>query len=55
MNYFLRDMLERAIKTFLEAAVATLGVVLVIDDMPWVAVLIYRRWSINMNFDAKNH
>ena len=40
MNYFLKDMGERAIKTFLETAIATLGVVLVVDDMPWVAVLI---------------
>ena len=40
MNYFLKDMGERAIKTFFETAIATLGVVLVIDEMPWVIVLI---------------
>ena len=40
MKYFLKDMSERAIKTFLETFLAMLGAVLVIDEMPWVTVII---------------
>ena len=40
MKYFLKDMSERAIKTFLETFLAMLSVVLVIDEMPWMSVLI---------------
>ena len=40
MKYFIKDMRERAIKTFLETFIATLGVTLAIDEVPWVTVLI---------------
>ena len=40
MKYWIKDMLERAIKTFFETFLATIGVVLVLDDMPWVTVVI---------------
>ena len=40
MKYFIKDARERAIKTFLETFIATLGVTLAIDEVPWVTVII---------------
>ena len=40
MKYFLKDMGERAIKTFLETLIATACVVAIIDELPWLSVAI---------------
>ena len=40
MKYFLKDMRERAIKTFIETLLATVGVVIAIDKVPWITVVI---------------
>ena len=52
MKYFLKDMAERAIKTFIEAGLATTGVVLAVDDMPWIAVAIVSLSSMVLSMFA---
>ena len=52
MKYFLKDMLERAIKTFVEAGLATAGVVLAIDDVPLIAVAIVSLSSMLLSMFA---
>ena len=40
MKYWIKDMIERAVKTFLETLIATLCVAAVVDAMPWITVAI---------------
>ena len=40
MKYFIKDALERAGKTFLEAFITTACAAAIIDSLPWIAVVI---------------
>ena len=40
MKYFLKDMLERAIKTLLQALAASGGAALLFDEIPWLMAIV---------------
>ena len=40
MTYFLKDALERAIKTFFEAFITTFCMAAIVEAMPWMSVVI---------------